>query len=157
MFSFLGGALGAMGTQQQAESQAKAARYNAEQADQDASIADANASMILQQANSDERKMRIMGRKVMGNMRASFGSSGFQADGNAEDLIHESAANLEEDVGNMRRSALNQSSTFTLDARRKRSYADMLRSGADATIAAGYLSGAGQMLGATASTLSQYK
>lgn len=156
MTMFLGGAFEAMGAQRDAEAKAKAARFNAGEADQDASIADANAQLILQQSASDERKVRIMGRRVAGEMKVSFGASGFQSDGNAEDLLRNNAANVEEDVANLKTTAMNQSAAYRFEAGKKRRYADMLRSGADATISAGYLSAAGSLLGAGAKTASMY-
>lgn len=152
---FLGGAMNAIGTMKQAEAQAKAARFNADEADQDASIAEGNAELILGQARTEERKVRVMGRRVLGQIRTGFAGSGFSSsNGDAEDLLRESASAIEEDAQNIRSAGMLQAGALRQEAGKRRRYATMLREGADATLAGGVLSGIGSMFGATAQATS---
>lgn len=150
---FLSGAMGAASSLKQASAAARQAEFNAMQADDDAIVAQDNARLVMEQAYSEERKVRVMGRKVMGEMRVSVGASGLQNDGSALELLAESAANMESDALNVRMMGNYAAGSYRKDASRKRKYADMLREGAGDIMLGGALSAGGQLLGSTADFL----
>lgn len=74
----------------QAGAESAAENYNAD-------IAMQNATMANNQAAEEERKNRVQSKKQLGDIRASYGSSGVNIDGSALDVLEESAANAELD------------------------------------------------------------
>lgn len=70
----------------------------ADQANQQALISYDNAQLSRQQGAEEERRVRIMGRKVLGSAKASYAASGVTREGSALDVLEESAANAEMDA-----------------------------------------------------------
>jgi len=146
--SFFGSMLGLKGKLDENSAAAKAARYQADIADEDAVLADKNAQIVLSRATEEDRKVRVLARRTMGNMRATIGASGLTDEGNPVDLLEEAAATSEADSLAIRTQGKYESDAYSLQGRRKRDYAAQLRSGAlDVDKSAPFVLGAG-ILGA---------
>lgn len=104
-----GALLGAVGKIKQGEAAAKAGEFNAE-------IAEQNAADTLVLGAEEERRVRVMARKTIGQARASIGASGIQADASALDVLQESAANAEMDAISIRYQTYKKAQTFKNDA-----------------------------------------
>lgn len=143
----MAGAMSAAGSINAANAAAKAAEYNANNADQEANQLDRNATLLQAQTDDDVKQFRIIARKQMGTNRASIGASGLQMDGNALDVMAESAANVEHDAAAIRMQGNEKLNSVMLQAQQRRTYAQMLRAGADDTRMGGYLSAGGSVLG----------
>lgn len=83
--------LGAIGAINEGKSAKIAGDYNAR-------VAEQNAVYSRQQAVEEERRSRVVSRKFLGDMRASYGASGITLEGSALDVLGESAANAELDA-----------------------------------------------------------
>lgn len=79
------------GQMQQAAAMENAASFNRATAIQ-------NAQLATQQAAEEERSYRVLARKQLGDMRASYAASGITLDGSAQDILEESAATAEMDA-----------------------------------------------------------
>ena len=153
---FLSGAMGAASSVVSANAARRQAEFSADQADDDALVADRNAALVEDQAASEERKVRVMGRKVIGSMRAGIGASGLQGDGSALEILTESAANIEADALNIQTAGRYAVQSYKNEATRKRKYADMMRAGAGDIMLGGVLSAGGQLLGGAAEALGKW-
>lgn len=142
----MAGAMSAVGSVNEANAQAKSAEGNAEFADEQANQLDRSATLIKSQAFDDEMRLRVMARKQMGANQASIGASGLQMTGSALDVMQESAANVEHDAAAIRMAGNEKSNSLALQARQQRTYAGLLRSGADATKLGGNLAAAGDLV-----------
>lgn len=66
---------------------------------QNSRIAAENAKIARQNAAEEEREIRIMGAKALGQMRVSYAASGVvSSEGSAADVIAESVMNVEKDA-----------------------------------------------------------
>lgn len=128
-FTALSGLVSAVGSARRNSAEARAAEAQADLVEEDAVFADRNALLTLEGADQDSRKVRILGRRQFGSMRAAIGASGLTSEG-TEDLMAEANAEIEMAVSNIQRQGRLQAQTFREDAKRKRTYAEQLRSGA---------------------------
>ena len=103
------------GSLMSANSQIKAGNAAGDAHDFNASIAEGNADQAIIQAAQQERQQRIIGRKAVGDMRASFGASGGTG-GSAMDVLAESMANAEMDALNIRYAGEVKSANFKNEA-----------------------------------------
>ena len=90
-----GAGLQALGSIQQGNAAAGAAKYNA-------IMADANAEISRKQAFEDERRFRVASRQRLGAMKARIGASGGALDGSALDVLQDAATRMEEDAISIR-------------------------------------------------------
>lgn len=86
-----GGILQAYGQYQEGIAGRQAGEYNAQMAEQ-------NATLSIQQAAEEERKLRVQNRKQIGDMRASYAASGVMFEGSPLDVLEENAATAELDA-----------------------------------------------------------
>jgi hypothetical protein len=138
--AFIGGALTGIGKLKEASANARAMRFNAKNAEEDATLADRNATLILARATDDERKYRVMARRQLGTIQAAQGASGLIG---GEEILQEAASVFENDALNIRIQGNLSASATRLEAKRKREYAQQLRSGAGDLITGAALSVAG--------------
>lgn len=80
--------VGVLGTFMSARAQSNAARYNAQ-------VAENQATLATQAASENERRQRVLDKKNLGAIRAAYGASGITLDGSPQDVIEESAMNAE--------------------------------------------------------------
>lgn len=105
-----GGAVSAYGQLYQGEASAAAAEFNAQ-------IAEQNAIDSIARAKEEERRHRVMARKQIGDMRASFGASGVAMEGSPLEVMQESAANAELDALSIRHEGEARATAFRNEAR----------------------------------------
>jgi hypothetical protein len=86
--SAAGGVMGAIGSLVQGQAAEDAGKYNAK-------VAQQNAFLARQKAMEEARRLRVAGRKQIGDMRANYGHSGIGIQGSAMDVLMESAAKVE--------------------------------------------------------------
>ena len=89
-----GGALSIIGTLQQGQAQAAAAKFNAQLRERDAQLS-------LDKASADAEALSRKSRKVIGGIESGFGASGVTAGGSVIDVIESSAAIAELDRQNI--------------------------------------------------------
>ena len=130
--SLAGGVFGALGTLIQGQAAEDAGKYNAE-------VARQNATLARQKAFEEARRIRVAGRKQIGDMRASYGHSGLGIQGSAIDVLMESAANVELD-------ALTKENEGETRARMFESEAEMELFGGDMAKTSSYLSASGKLM-----------
>lgn len=108
-----GGLMGAAGAIQQGQAESVAAEMNAQQAER-------NATMALARSAEQERRARIEGTKVLGDMRAGYGASGVTLEGSPLDVLQESAQTAELDALNIRYEGQAQAVGFRNEAKLER-------------------------------------
>lgn len=86
-----GGAIQAKAALDEGQAQAAAAQYNYQEALN-------NAAESRAQSVEEARRLRVIGRKQLGSIRAAAGGSGVALEGSAMDVLEESAANAELDA-----------------------------------------------------------
>jgi hypothetical protein len=91
----MGDFIGATGSFIEADAAYKASKYNA-------ALARQNADWERQQTKEDVRQVNVQGRKVLGEMRASYGISGVTLEGSAFDVLQESAIAAKQDELNVK-------------------------------------------------------
>lgn len=108
-----GDAISAVGAINQGKADSMAGEYNAQSAEQ-------NAAYSLQQAKENERRQRIVSKKFLGDIRASYGASGITTEGSALDVLEESAANAELDALTIRHEGQVKATGYLNEARYSR-------------------------------------
>lgn len=107
----VGGAIQAIGAINEGESKAHAAEFNAEQNRK-------NSDAARAQAADDEIQSRIVSRKAIGDIRASYGASGIQSsEGSALEVLQASAANAEMDALRIKHAGELKSQAYLAGAR----------------------------------------
>lgn len=86
-----GAATSAYGSYAAGQAQKSAAKFNAE-------VANNNATMAVQQANADATKIRDRNRRLAGTQRAALAKSGVNLSGSGEDVMYDSAIQGELDA-----------------------------------------------------------
>lgn len=124
-------AVSAFSSIRQGQAAKEAGDFNARQAEQ-------NARLTTLQGAEDERRVRAMSAKQIGETRASIGANNLTLDGSPLDILQESAQNAERDALNIRVGASRRSQILQENAAMER------RQGAGAQVT-GYLSAAGQL------------
>lgn len=129
-----GSAVSAIGSIVQGQAASDAAGFNAQ-------VAEQNATMTRQQGAEDERRFRVSAKKHLGDMRANYGASGIQLDGSALAILEESAATAELDALTIKHGA-------NVRARAYEQEADLARySGRQAKIGSYFGAGSSLLLG----------
>lgn len=132
-----GSLLGSYGAYQEGEAKGEAHDYNAQ-------VARENAQLALEQGAEEERRVRVQGRKVVGEMRASYGASGVSStSGSAVDALADSAAMAEMDALTVRRNAEIKSYQFNQQAGMEDRAARASRTGGKISAASTLLGGIG--------------
>jgi len=91
----MGDFIGAAGSFVEAETALRASKYNA-------ALARQNAIWERQSSQEEARLANVQGRKVLGEMKASYGISGVTLEGSAFDVLQESALAAKQDEYNIR-------------------------------------------------------
>ncbi|HRT83735.1 MAG TPA: hypothetical protein P5523_03770 [Bacteroidales bacterium] len=81
-----------------------------------AQIAMNNAQLSRQQAAEDERVFRVSARKEIGGIRSGYAAGGITSEGNAQDVLEESAANAELDALKIKHGGEVRAKGFEADA-----------------------------------------
>jgi len=125
-------------TMAQAQAQSRAATYNAQ-------VSENNATYSRQIGAENERRQRVQNTKALGSIRAKYGASGITLDGSPSDVLAESAANAELEALMARHSGI-------VEAIGYKNSAALDRSRAGAARTAGYLGAAADLLKTGADT-----
>ncbi len=110
----------AIGTIQQGNSRAAAARYNA-------TVAERNAVIARQQAAAEARRIRDAGARALGQQRAAFSASGVTAEGTPLDVLGDTAASVELDALTARYAGEVEAGDYLAEADRLRYRAEAAR------------------------------
>ncbi len=139
--SIFGGLIQAQGQKMAGEASGQAYDFNA-------NVAENNATQAIALSAQQERQQRIIGRKAVGHIEASYGASGVTQEGSALDVLAESMASAEMDALNIRYSGAVKSSNFSNEASLNRFNASSARAG-------GRIGAAATVLGTAAQTGTQ--
>lgn len=126
----------------QGQAAKEAGEYNARQAEE-------AAAQTREQMIQDERQLRAMARKHIGETRASYGAGGVTMEGSPMAVLEESAANAEADAQAIKRGGMARASAYERDAAMSR------RSGSNAETT-GYFGAAGSLLQGASKYYEQY-
>lgn len=141
LMSGLGTGIEIVGAIREGNAQAAAAEYNAQNSEQ-------NATLSRQKAAEEERRSRAMGRKTIGEMRASYGASGVSsAEGSALDVLEQSAATAELDALTIRHGGETTARAYEASARLDRFNAKNAKVKGYMTAASKFLAGASKLGG----------
>lgn len=135
-----GGIFNAIGNIKKGSAAKNAAEYNAD-------LAFKNAEDTLALGAEEERRVRVIARKQIGQSRANIGASGIQIDASALDVLQESAANAELDALGVRYQAFKKAEAFRADAALSRMGGAAARASSLFGAAGSILTGAGDSLG----------
>jgi len=91
----MGDFIGAAGSFVEAETALRASKYNA-------ALARQNAIWERQSSQEEARAANVEGRKVIGEMKASYGISGVTLEGSAFDVLYQSAVAAKQDELNIK-------------------------------------------------------
>lgn len=138
--SIYGNQMEAEGKRREANAQANAMSYNA-------ILSEQNAVLAKFQSAEEERRARIMARKQLGDMRASYGASGVTTAGSPTDVLFESAANAELDAMNIKYEGDMAAIRYQADAKLSRMNAKAVRAGADVSATATTIRSIGNLSG----------
>lgn len=131
--------LNAFGAYKEGEAAYEAHQYNAK-------VARENAKVARDQGAEEERRVRVQGRKVLGDIRANYGASGITG-GSALDVLADSAANAEMDALTVRRNSEIRAYQFDQEAEMESRGASSSRTMGRISAAASLLGGAGSIAG----------
>lgn len=99
----------AWGSLMQSEAQQNAANTNAARANR-------NAEQAIAESVENERRLRVYGSKVIGDIRASYGASGVTTEGSVADVLQNSARNIELDAQDVRMKGRMRADAFRQEA-----------------------------------------
>lgn len=109
----IGPAISAIGQIREGEAANSAAQYNAQ-------VAEQNAQTTLAQSAEEERRLRVMARKQIGDARANYGASGVSLEGSPLDVLEESAATAELDALTVRYGGQQKAQAYRNEAKLER-------------------------------------
>lgn len=132
-FMAAGGGLKAYSALRQGNAEYQAQEMNAQ-------VNEQNAALAESQALEDERKQRLMTKKLIGSMRANYGASGVTLEGSPMEVIEESAMQAELDALNIKHAGKARATQYRNQAALARYYGKEART-------LGYLGAAGSLLG----------
>ncbi len=128
------------GSQQQAQAQKRAGRLNAQDAEE-------NARLAQERAAEDERQFKVSFRRDTGSNLAAIGASGVKREGSPLEVLQDNAASAERDVINIRRGGEAQRDSYLRQA-------NIYRQTGNAQSNATQISGAANLLSGAAGTYS---
>lgn len=144
--------MSAVGTIQQANAQSKAARYNAQVSEMNATLAERRARDAMERGAREEQKKRQEVAGILGQQRASMAANGLDLGfGSPLDLMIDTAVAGEMDALTIRSNTYREAYDYRVDAAGRRADAGLQRAQASAAKTGGYLSAAGTLLGGGAS------
>lgn len=137
-----GAALGAVSAIRSGNAEYQAQQYNAQMAEQNAALAES-------QAAEEERRQRVLAKKQLGDIRASYGASGITQEGSPTEILEESAANAELDALMIRHGGQVRASQYRNQAALSRFMGKEARIGGYLSAAGSLFRGAGGVAGMT--------
>lgn len=149
MAAYAAVAIAAVGTTIAIVSAIKHGEAAKEAGDANADVAAKNADQTRVSTAQDEAAFRIQMRKQLGDIRASYAASGVTMEGSPEDVMRESAANLETDALKIRREGNLRAEGYDDQSRLDR------RAGENG-LTSGYLSAAGALSSGAGRIYSSY-
>lgn len=141
IFAAGGSLLGAAGQIQQGQAAARAAEYNAD-------TLQMQASMIKEKAKVDARALRTQGIRELGSMRASYAASGVQLEGSALDVLADSARRIKRDELTTKHQGVLEAKMKMRDAQQVRMEGRAAKRAGNMAAVGTLLGGAGKMFGA---------
>lgn len=140
-------ALGAVGSIQQGQASAAAAKANAQVNEMNAVMADRRAKDALERGQKEEQRKRQEVSAIKGKQVAAMAANGVDVSfGSPLDTIVDTAVLGELDALTIRTNAARESYDYRVDAVNKRANASLQRSQAKSALMGGYLSAAGTVL-----------
>ena len=150
--------MGGVGAIQQGQSQAKAARYNAQVADMNARMADRAAKDALERGALEEQKQRQKTAQLMGQQTAAMAANGVDIGfGSPLDLLVDTATLGELDALTIRTSAYREERDIRQQGANYRGQAAMSRAQASSASTGGFLGAMGTFLGGGAKAYGTYQ
>ncbi len=126
------------GSQQQAKAAKRAGKLNAQDAEE-------NARLAQEKAFEDERQFRLSFRRDTGSNISAIGASGIKQEGSPLEVLRDNSAMAEQDAINIRRGGEIQRASYLRQAR-------AFRQGGSAAASAAQIGGAANLLSGAAST-----
>jgi hypothetical protein len=150
--------IGGAAALQQADSSAKASRYNAQVAEMNAVLSQRRAKDASERGAKAEQQKRMEIAALQGRQRAAMAANGVDVNyGSALDTLIDTAYLGELDALTIRRNAAREAYDFEVDAVNGRADAGLSRANADSAMAGGYLNAAGTVLGGASSAYRGYR
>jgi len=150
--------LGAAGSIQQGNAANKAAKYNAQVAEMNATISDRRAKDAIERGATEEQKKRQQVQQVLGQQQAAMAANGVDITfGSPLDTIVDTSVLGELDALTIRSNAYRESYDYQVQASNQRAGAELTRMEGSAAKTAGYLNGFGTILGGAGKAYQQYK
>ena len=150
--------MGGVGAIQQGQSQAKAARYNAQVADMNARMADRAAKDALERGALEEQKQRQKTAQLMGQQTAAMAANGVDIGfGSPLDLLVDTATLGELDALTIRTSAYREERDIRQQGANYRGQAAMNRAQASSASTGSFLGAMGTFLGGGAKAYGTYQ
>ena len=149
--------LGAAGSIQQGQAAAKAAKYNNQVAEMNATISERRAKDAVERGATEEQKKRQQVQQVLGQQQAAMAANGVDLTfGSPLDTIVDTAVLGELDALTIRSNAYRESYDYQVDAANKRAGGQLALMEGKAAKTAGYLDGFGTILGGVGKAYSSY-
>ena len=150
--------MGGVGAIQQGQSQAKAARYNAQVADMNARMSDRAAKDALERGALEEQKQRQKTAQLMGQQTAAMAANGVDIGfGSPLDLLVDTATLGELDALTIRTSAYREERDIRQQGANYRGQAAMNRAQASSASTGSFLGAMGTFLGGGAKAYGTYQ
>lgn len=140
VLSIVGLGMQALGQQQAGEAAQDAGNYNAQ-------IAEQNATLTRDRTATEERRYRAGTRRQMGSIQSAYAASGVTMEGSAMDVVLDSALTAERDALAIRHSGEIEAAQFESEAELQRLYGAQAAAGGRMGAAATLLGGAGRLAG----------
>lgn len=149
--------LGAAGSIQQGQAAAKAAKYNAQVAEMNATISERRAKDAIQRGATEEQKKRQQVQQVLGQQQAAMAANGVDLTfGSPLDTIVDTAVLGELDALTIRTNAYREEYDYRVQAANQRAGGQLELMKGRAAKTAGYLDGFGTILGGAGKAYSGY-
>lgn len=139
-------AMSAIGSIQQANSQAASMRAQQQASDYNAAVMNQNAAVETQQAGQREEAQRRQARMILGSQRAAIAQSGGGMEGSAADLVAQSARDAELDALTLRYEGQMRARGMGIQAEQETYQGRVAGANASRAMTAGYMGAAGSIL-----------
>ena len=150
--------LGAAGSIQQGQAAASAAKYNAQVAEMNATIADRRAKDAIERGATEEQKKRQQVQQVIGQQQAAMAANGVDLTfGSPLDTIVDTAVLGELDALTIRTNAYREEYDYRVQAANQRAGGQLELMKGQAAKTAGYLDGFGTILGGASKAYKDFK
>ena len=149
--------LGAAGSIQQGQAAAKAAKYNAQVAEMNATISERRAKDALDRGAFEEQQKRRENAALMGKQKAAMAANGIDLTfGSPLDMIVDSATLGELDALTIRKNAYREEYDYRVQAANQRAQKTMYEGAAKSALTGGYLAAGGTILGGAGNAYKNY-